>query len=194
MSSIRPYGPYILLILLFVGPLFGFSLIDNVSGSGDHGTGTISFGRFLMAIQVACIGLSQISVSAAHYPWQSSPRNSRFKGWDPGLDARVVADRYKIFQPGYQETAGSVRDASWCFYRLPSDEVLPTLKVLDVAMGRDLVMINISPMHAQTQAFIVRCSARKFLSFPFFRRCGLKQWKIACSVPEQRVRICLKKA
>jgi Zn-dependent protease len=45
-ERIRPYGPYILLILLFVGPLFGFSLIDSVLGPAIMGLGRFLLGGF----------------------------------------------------------------------------------------------------------------------------------------------------
>jgi Zn-dependent protease len=45
-GSIRPYGPYILLILLFLGPLLGFSLIDSVLSPAILGIGRILLGGF----------------------------------------------------------------------------------------------------------------------------------------------------
>ncbi len=45
-GSIRPYGPYILLILLFLGPMLGFSLIDSVLSPAILGIGRFLLGGF----------------------------------------------------------------------------------------------------------------------------------------------------
>lgn len=42
-ESIRPYGRYILLMLLFLGPMLGFSLVDTVLGPA-----IVAIGRFLL--------------------------------------------------------------------------------------------------------------------------------------------------
>ncbi|HUV15742.1 MAG TPA: site-2 protease family protein [Pelolinea sp.] len=42
-NNIRPYGPYILLALLILGPMLGFSLVDLVLGPA-----IIAIGRFLL--------------------------------------------------------------------------------------------------------------------------------------------------
>ena len=43
-ERIRPYGPYILLVLLFLGPLLGFSLIDSVLSPAVMGLGRLLLG------------------------------------------------------------------------------------------------------------------------------------------------------
>jgi len=45
-EKIRPYGPYILIILLFLGPLVGFSLIDSVLSPAIFTLGRILLGGF----------------------------------------------------------------------------------------------------------------------------------------------------
>lgn len=106
-----------------------------------------------MTIQIANIGLSRISVSAA-LALAGQSKDFKFKGWDPNLDERVAADRYKIFESVAKKPQDAVRGANLVLLALPSDETLPTLKILDLAMGRDLVLINLTPMQAQSQAYI----------------------------------------
>lgn len=43
-ERIRPYGPYILLVLLFLGPLLGFSLIESVLSPAVMGLGRLLLG------------------------------------------------------------------------------------------------------------------------------------------------------
>lgn len=124
-----------------------------------------------MTVQVACIGLSQISVSAA-LTLANRSNEFKFKGWDPKLDARVDADRYKLFSPVTKKPQEAVRDANLVLLSLPSDEVLPTLKILDVTMGRDVVVINFSPMQTKTHDFFREVFGKKvpFISvFPALR-------------------------
>jgi len=45
-ENIRPYGPYILIVLLFLGPLVGFSLIDSVLSPAIFTLGRILLGGF----------------------------------------------------------------------------------------------------------------------------------------------------
>jgi prephenate dehydrogenase len=102
-----------------------------------------------MSVNVACIGLSQISVSAA-LTLTNRSKDFKFKGWDPSLDARVNADRTKVFGAITKKPQEAIRDADLVLLSLPSDEAESTFKILDVTMGRDVMVINISPMQVQT--------------------------------------------
>lgn len=113
-----------------------------------------------MALQIACVGLSQISVSAA-LALSSQSRDLTFKGWDPNLDARIEADRFKVFTPVAKKAQDAVRGANLVLLSLPSDKVLPTLKLLELAMGRDVVLFNLSPINAQTDQFIREVFGKK---------------------------------
>lgn len=124
-----------------------------------------------MTVNVACIGLSQISVSAV-LTLASRSKDFQFKGWDPNLDARVDADRYKVFNKITKKPQEAVRDANLVLLSLPSDELESTLKILDVTMGRDVVVINISPMQTQTLRYIREVFGKKipYISvFPVLR-------------------------
>jgi len=131
-----------------------------------------------MTVQVASIGLSQIGVSAA-LALGGQSKEILFKGWDPDLDARVAADRFKVFNPVCKKAQDAVRGANLVVLSLPSDEFLPTLKVLDVAMSRDVALVNMSPMHAQTYTFVEEVFGEKipFISiFPTLNPNSLQEY------------------
>lgn len=113
-----------------------------------------------MTVKVACVGLSQMSVSAA-LTLANQSRDFKFKGWDPALDARVDADRTKVFSAITKKPQETVRDADLVLLSLPSDEAESTLKILDVSMGRDVVVINISPMQVQTLRYFREVFGKK---------------------------------
>ena len=124
-----------------------------------------------MTVNVACVGLSQISVSVV-LTLANQSKDFKFKGWDPILDARVDANRYKVFNAITKKPQETVRDADLVLLSLPSDEVESTLKILDVTMGRDVMVINISPMQTQTLEYIREVFGKKvpFISvFPVLR-------------------------
>jgi len=113
-----------------------------------------------MTVQIASLGLSQISVSAA-LALASHSKDFKFKGWDPNLDARVPAARHKIYEPVVKKPQDATRGVNLALLALPPDEMLSTLKILEVAMGRDIVLINLSPMQAQSQAYIQEVFGKK---------------------------------
>jgi len=124
-----------------------------------------------MPVQIACIGLSQISISTALSLSRHS-KEFKFKGWDPLLDARVAADRHKVFEPVTRNPQDAARGADLVLLSLPSDELFSTLQVLDATMGRSTALINLSPMATHTQRVIQEIFGKKipFLSiFPALR-------------------------
>jgi prephenate dehydrogenase len=101
-----------------------------------------------MTVNVAFIGLSEIGLSAALALFGQS-KEICLTGWDPDLDARVAADRLKIFTPVCKRALDAVRNANLVILSLPSDDVQPTLKVLEIALRRDLAVIALTPLHTQ---------------------------------------------
>ena len=101
-----------------------------------------------MTVNVAFIGLGQLGLSAA-LAFASQSNEIRMTGWDPELDSRVAADRYKIFTPICKRAVDAVRDANLVILALPLDDVQPTLKVLGSSLRRDVAVIALSPLHTQ---------------------------------------------
>jgi prephenate dehydrogenase len=101
-----------------------------------------------MTVNVAFIGLGQHGLSAA-LALASQSHEIRMTGWDPNIDSRVAADRYKIFTPVCKRALDAVRDANLVILALPSDDVQPTLKVLGSALRKDIAIIALSPLHTQ---------------------------------------------
>ena len=101
-----------------------------------------------MTVNVAFIGLGQLGLSAA-LALAGQSNEIRLTGWDPDLDSRVAADRYKIFTPVCKRALDAVRDANLVILALPSDDVQPTLKVLGSSLRRDVAVIALSPLHTQ---------------------------------------------
>ena len=70
-------------------------------------------------------------------------------GWDPDVESRVAADRTKVFTPVCKRALDAVRDANLVILALPSDDVQPTLKVLGIALRRDVAVVALTPLHTQ---------------------------------------------
>jgi prephenate dehydrogenase len=101
-----------------------------------------------MTLNVAFIGLNETGLSAA-LALAVQSKEIRLTGWDPDLDARVTADRLKIFTPVCKRALDAVRDANLVILSLPSDDIQPALKVLEIALRRDLAVIALTPLHTQ---------------------------------------------
>ena len=43
-AAFRPYGPYLLIFLLLVGPMIGFNLVDTIISPLIQGLGTLLLG------------------------------------------------------------------------------------------------------------------------------------------------------
>lgn len=101
-----------------------------------------------MTVNVAFIGLGQLGLSAA-LALAGQSKEIRMSGWDPDVESRVAADRYKIFTPVCKRALDAVRDANLIILSLASDDIQPTLKVLEIALRRDLAVIALTPLHTQ---------------------------------------------
>ena len=101
-----------------------------------------------MTVNVAFIGLGQLGISAA-LALAGQSKEIRMTGWDPDVESRVAADRTKVFTPVCKRALDAVRDANLVILALPSDDVQPTLKVLGIALRRDVAVVALSPLHTQ---------------------------------------------
>jgi len=75
-------------------------------------------------------------------------------GWDPEVECRVTADRFKIFTPVCKRALDAVRDANLVILALPSDDIQPTLKVLEIALRRDVAVVALSPLHTRLRQWM----------------------------------------
>jgi prephenate dehydrogenase len=101
-----------------------------------------------MTVNLAIIGLGQLGLSAA-LALNRQSKEIRMTGWDPEVECRVAADRFKIFTPVSKRALDAVRDADLVILALPSDDIQPTLKVLEIALRRDVAVIALSTMHTR---------------------------------------------
>jgi prephenate dehydrogenase len=70
-------------------------------------------------------------------------------GWDPEVECRAAADRLKIFTPVCKRALDAVREANLVILALPSDDIQPTLKVLESVLRRDVAVVVLTPLHAR---------------------------------------------
>jgi prephenate dehydrogenase len=101
-----------------------------------------------MTVNVAFVGLGQLGLSAA-LALAGQSKEIRMTGWDPDVETRVTADRFKVFTPVCKRALDAVRDSNLVILSLPTDDVQPTLKVLEIALRRDVAVIALTPLHTQ---------------------------------------------
>jgi prephenate dehydrogenase len=121
---------------------------------GDPVPGAPVIGVIDMTVAIAFIGLNEAGLSAA-LALSGQSREIHLTGWDPDLEARVAADRLKIFNPVCKRAIDAVRGANLVILSLPADDIQPTLKVLEIALHRDLPVIAMTPLHAQLRQWIL---------------------------------------
>jgi len=129
-----------------------------------------------MTVNLAFIGLGQLGLSAA-LALNGQSKEIRMTGWDPEVECRVAADRFKIFTPVCKRALDAVREANLVILALPSDDVQPTLKVLEIALRRDVAVIALSPLHARLYQWAHETLGKHtpFISiYPSFNAAGLE--------------------
>jgi prephenate dehydrogenase len=113
-----------------------------------------------MTVNVAFIGLNETGLSAA-LALAGQSKEIRLTGWDPDLEARVSADRFKIFTPVCKRALDAVRNANIVILSLPSDDIQPTLKVLEIALHRDLAVIALASLHTQLRQWVYKALGKR---------------------------------
>ena len=129
-----------------------------------------------MTVNLAFIGLGQLGLSAA-LALAGQSKEIRMTGWDPDVECRVTADRFKVFTPVCKRALDAVRDTDLVILSLPSDDIQPTLKVLEIALRRDVAVVAFSPLHTQLRQWALETLSKHtpFISiFPSPNAAGLE--------------------
>ncbi len=106
-----------------------------------------------MAVNLAFIGLGQLGLSAA-LALNGQSGQIRMTGWDPQAECHAAAERLKIFTTVCKRVPDALRDAHLVILALPSDDIQPTLKVLETALHRDVPVVAFSMLHARLHQWV----------------------------------------
>jgi prephenate dehydrogenase len=96
-----------------------------------------------MSVNIAFLGLDQVGISAA-LALSGKHKSIVCKGWDPDLDKRVSADRYKVFNPVCKSAQEALAGAVLILSTLSLENLKIVFQDIKSSYPEGAVLVNIS--------------------------------------------------